>query len=633
MRINEVSVEVRNAALERQGTILNRDLSLKAKLRWCGVGEWTLTLPQSHGMVPELLTKGSGLIVRGPRPEGNGVLFSGPTLVPSRKRDIKNPDGTLTFKGVTDDVLLEDALAFPSPGVADPAAQTAANDVLTGAAETLMRQYVSRNLVPGVAPAGRIRGFRSFLALSGADETRGAVLTKSPRFQNLLELLQEIATGSSNVALPGGIGFRVVQVDESLEFQVVSVRDQRDTVRLDINNGTITSEEVQEQGPSLTDAIVLGQGEGVDRQVVRRHDALGETNWHRPIERVFDRRDTNDVVELEQKGDEELLTATGGVSVKLVPADDQTMRYGFDWIEGDWVTAVVNGQETDSVITESVFLFDSQRVAMGAAIGDVTSFTPADAQKRNQQTLDSRIGYLERASAGPVAVDRLPKFDVRLSGTTAERDALFGVPGASVPAQVSLANQRVAWWNTELGWEESFYAVTGSAGLTVPGLHASVAAGWYPTGVGPYMTLQPTAGGAAAGGGYLGGWNGQTMRRGGAAWFTATSTELLINKPGLYDLSAFTVQQSGSGVAYYALRVLNAAGSVITAARENAAEPLLAAPYLAIAEYQFETTIVQPSRLMWFTVGGTLSVHQTAATAGVRGQMKARYLGPALVTD
>lgn len=394
MRLSEVFVEVRDKDLERVGQVLPRDLDLSAKLRWCSVGEWKLTLPGNHTMVPALLTPGSGLIVRGPRPGGIDVMFSGPTLVPNRKRDIKNPDGTLTFSGVTDEVHLEDALAFPDPSVADPALQTVANDVRTGKAETLMREYVSRNVVPGVAPAGRIRGFRSFLTLSGADAMRGETLTKSPRYQNLLELLQEIAVDAT-------LGFRVVQIGDDLQFQVVEVRDQRDTVRLDINNGTITSEEIQEQGPTVTDAIVLGQGEGALRQVVRRQNAAGEADWGRPIERVFDRRDTDDLGELQTKGDDELALGAGGVSAKIVPTDDVTMRYGYDWIEGDWVTAVVDGIETWNVITESVFLFNKDRVAVGAAIGDVTTFNPADAGKKTQQSIDSRLGYLERAASGP----------------------------------------------------------------------------------------------------------------------------------------------------------------------------------------------------------------------------------------
>ena len=77
-----------------------------------------------------------------PRPQFD-TRFSGPTIVPARKRDARNPNGTYTFSGVTDEQHLADARAFPSPAVSNPAAQTAANDVRSGPVETLMHQYVA----------------------------------------------------------------------------------------------------------------------------------------------------------------------------------------------------------------------------------------------------------------------------------------------------------------------------------------------------------------------------------------------------------------------------------------------------------------------------------------------------------
>jgi hypothetical protein len=64
-------------------------------------------------------------------------------------------------------------------------------------------------------------------------------------------------------------------------------------------------------------------------------------------------------------------------------------------------------------------------------------------------------------------------------GTPAERDTLFGVP-ATDPARVALANIRPVWFNTSLGWEESYFAKTGTAGLTMQGIDTAFPAGWYP---------------------------------------------------------------------------------------------------------------------------------------------------------
>lgn len=410
MHARQLTVEVRDKTLKRIGQVRPTDLNLTAKLRWCGVGEWTLTLPGNHPMVPALETAGSGLLVTARDSFGQilDTVFSGPTIRPQRKRDVKNPEGTLTFYGVTDEVLLDDAQAFPSPLVADPAAQTAANDIRTGLAEALLRQYVAYNIANGAnmpvpvsyAPAGRLRGFRNYIKLQDVDDGKGTVtMTKAPRYQNLLELCQEIATTD------GTVGFRMVQVaGQKIEFQVTSVVDRRKQIRLDIRNGTLVGEETLQQGPTVTDAIVLGQGEGVHRQVERRFQPTWETAWNRPIERVFEQGQTSEVAVLQAKGDEELAKGIGGLAAKVIPADSTTMQYLKDWKQGDWITVVVDGVERDSVVTEAVLIFNDKQSGVGVSVGDVSTFDPADASTKNQQTIDSRVAYLERMAGGAYAL-------------------------------------------------------------------------------------------------------------------------------------------------------------------------------------------------------------------------------------
>lgn len=392
MLLDDVTLEVRDRTLKRVGQVTKPFLSMKATVRWCGVGEWELTLPGDHAMVPHLVADGSGVILLGPDGGSTGVIFSGPTTTPKRKRDAQNPDGTFTFTGVTDDVHLLDALAFPSPEVADPSAQTRSNDTRTMRAESLMRMYVSAN-VANASPAGRRRGVRSKLWLEPVDQTRGIMVTKSPRFQNLLELLREIAT------LEPSIGFRVVQVDAALQFQVLDSRDKRSLVRFDVDNGTLTSEEVQQSGPSLTYPIVAGQGEGTARTIIARTDAeaaAAETAYGRVIESFIDQRDTDALVELQQSGDEALAEGRGGTSVKVIPADEHTMQFGVDWRPGDLVTIVVNGAEAPTAVTETALLINADGVRAGAALGDVSSFTKGDTLGAKVDALDVRVAQLER---------------------------------------------------------------------------------------------------------------------------------------------------------------------------------------------------------------------------------------------
>lgn len=65
------------------------------------------------------------------------------------------------------------------------------------------------------------------------------------------------------------------------------------------------------------------------------------------------------------------------------------------------------------------------------------------------------------------------------SGTTAQRDAYYGSLSTTAQ-QVALANRCVTWYNTDKGWLESYYVVTGSSGLTARGLITGHTPGWYP---------------------------------------------------------------------------------------------------------------------------------------------------------
>lgn len=388
MQIKDLTIEVRDVTLARVGTITPKWIDFKAKVLHNGVGDWELTLPATHPMATVLSTPGSGIVV-----SLYGVeKFSGPTTQPVRSTDRQNPDGSYTFNGLTDDVLLADALAFPEPADADPTTQGNANDTRSGNAETVMRAFVSANIGP-TAPAGRKVGFRNAITLA-TNQNRGINIVKSARFDNLGVLLGEIATVAN-------LGFQVIQRGTNLVFEVLDVVDRSSTVRLDINNGTMTKETLAVSPPSITQAIVAGQGEGVLRQFVNRTSTASvasEPIWGRRIEKFIDQRNTSDLTELQQAGDK-LLTESGftATAVKALPADDQTMKYGIDWEVGDTVGLVTFGQETKATTTAAVIVANSTTVAIGASIGDVTGFDASTAESKRVEDTARRVDALERS--------------------------------------------------------------------------------------------------------------------------------------------------------------------------------------------------------------------------------------------
>lgn len=386
LRAEDLVVEVRSRDLSRLGMISPRELDLTVTALFNNVGEWALKLPAEHALASVLRTPGSGLIVTGPE----GVILSGPTTAPELTTSADDPIGTVSFSGVGDGVILSDVLAWSDPANPDVATQAYAYDTRTGPAETLMHDYVRVNIGPN-APEAR----RNPHLLMGESGGQGAEITKQARFPVLADLLTEIAT-------PYGLGFRVVQRGDHLVFETYVPQDRTKVVRLTVENGEVTGQKIATAPPGVTRVIVAGGGEAEDRIFVERSTAdslAGESDWGRRIERFVDQRQTEDLTELAQAGDEELAEDGKAVlGVQVTPAESSGMAFGRDWGLGDRVSVVVDGQELTSVVTGVVLKADTDGLRAGAQLGDPTGFnTSADlrAQKR-VSAVEQRLSALER---------------------------------------------------------------------------------------------------------------------------------------------------------------------------------------------------------------------------------------------
>lgn len=224
-------------------------------------------------------------------------------------------------------------------------------------------------------------------------------------------------------------------------------------------------------------------------------------------------------------------------------------------------------------------------------------------------------------------------------GTTTQRNARFGIP-ATDAERVALANRKVVWFNTDLGWEESYYATTGLTGLTAKGLLAGISSGWFPTGLGPSVAFRPTTGFAATTGNYVGNWNGSVSRRGGNSFFGGDGLGPIIKLPGMYDVNAYTVQPAGTGLADYHIR-LNDDGAGTIKWQHNLSGIVLSSSYFTAIGANFQELLVPQAatpangiRLAWFCSNGTLTLHNTSGPTGSgRGELAARYVRPPLVSD
>ena len=392
----EWTVEVRNPSLARVGQLSEHDLSDFLYVpRANNLGTWSVKLPDTvlnergvripHALCAALRTQDAGLILTSP----SGQVFSGPMIQATQEQSTTEPNGLWTIEGVSDLVEVAQVLSYPQPSNSNVGTQSVSNDVRIAKGEALLRAFVDVNIGPSASAARKVPA----LTLA-PDLGRGPILTKSPRFQNLLELCQEIGTGAS-------LCFDVVQVDSALQFQVSSQQDVSATVRWDIENNQLSSAKYGFSKPGLTRAIVAGQGEGTERTIIEVTTPLSlasEAVWGR-IERFIDQRQTNDTAELTQAGLEALADEGSVVtSLQVVPSSAMAAGFGVSWFLGSFVTVVVGGQEIKAQVTEVPISITSAGVLVGAVVGDPTGFDWESVLAAKQSRTESRVSALERTA-------------------------------------------------------------------------------------------------------------------------------------------------------------------------------------------------------------------------------------------
>lgn len=386
MRLEDITVEVRDKSLTRRGLVRPEELILELTENFNNVGQWKLTLAAEHPLAQILRTPGAGVIITGP----TDVLMSGPMVKAEFAATQEDPGGSIIFEGVSDTVILADALALPDPTNPNGASQTKAHDVRQGKAEDVMHSFVMANIGP-TAPVER----RKARLVASTSSGRGLTVIKSARFPVLGALLVELA-------LLGNLGFRVIQRGTALVFETYEITDRTALIRLDVANGSLAGQRVAVSPPAVTRAVVAGQGELVKRQFLQiqtPESVAAEADWGRRIERFVDQRQTDKWEELQQAGDE--VMEDGGftaVNVQVVPMEDGAMRFGFDWGLGDKVSVVVEGQELTSNATGLVVRADADGFRVGVLLGDPTGFNADAAMAKRVTSTEARVSQLERTT-------------------------------------------------------------------------------------------------------------------------------------------------------------------------------------------------------------------------------------------
>ena len=390
MTVDELIIEVRNPELERVGQFRPGDLvGAKFILRFNNVGAWQMTLPSGNRLGELLRQPGYGILVTGP---DDSVIFSGPTLSAKLEQTSENIQGDWLISGASDAILLAERLAYPNPSTDDVADQGQAYDARLGAAETVLKDYVSANIGPDAPVSRQVDGLTI-----DTDQFRGEIVQGNARFDRLQELLYGLAQ-------TGGLGYDIQQVDDSLLFTVYEPQDKTAIIRMDLFNQKLSRAEYAYATAKVTRAIVGGQGEAEWRRFVEvtTTDSLAaETEWGRRIEVFKDGRNSRITSQLTQDGLEMLVDEGKTITeLSVTPSDDINMRFGQDWYLGDKVTVVIDELEAQAVVTEVGLSIDADGVRIAATVGTAVGIDYEAKVLAKQQNVDQRVSNLERTVTG-----------------------------------------------------------------------------------------------------------------------------------------------------------------------------------------------------------------------------------------
>lgn len=321
------------------------------------VGNWTLKLDINSPMVAELVKAGAGVIAC----RNDVPLVSGPQRGMAVVQD--KDERSITFTGVTDETWLEDTIVSPSPGESS-GYTVQATDNRTGIASTVLSQYVNVNAGPGAIARREVPGLTI-----APDPLVGSTVSGAGRWDtSLLAFLQPLAES-------GGIGFRVVQSGNGLQFQPYAVTDRSRSVKFSQALGNLAGVQYSITAPKANYVYVGGTGTGQSRVIKEYSDNDSIARWGRIEGEFVDRSDTSDATQLQQAGTDALAQNTEQMSLSITPIETDNLRFGQHYFLGDKVTVQLQ-ESIPSLYGETGSIVDVLRSVTINLTKDDVSVTP-----------------------------------------------------------------------------------------------------------------------------------------------------------------------------------------------------------------------------------------------------------------
>jgi hypothetical protein len=364
--------------------------SIDTTLRFNEPGSGQAVMP-GHPWIREQMQTGNRIVViRGPAPEldyPGEVLLAGPIeeRLFERSDDGENAGaGKLTITYADDLAWIAGRVTYPNPQRM-PHEQDRDTWEFTGRAEHGLHQLINSNAGPTALPQRRVPSL-----VIGPPTGVGGDISVTSRLEPVTDVARRIA------ATGGGLGFRTRQIGQQIVFEVYQPADKSKQVRFSFELGNLRYAGYTLKAPTVSAAIVGGQGTGADRHLIERTNPAASTAWGR-VETLVSRPGNDPAGELQAAGDEAL--ADGGENARLATTtmDTPQQRYGIHYGLGTRVSVEVWPGEalTDRVQTVHLQAFATAGEVVTATVGSQAASADPDWIRR-LRAIDHRVGRLER---------------------------------------------------------------------------------------------------------------------------------------------------------------------------------------------------------------------------------------------
>jgi len=370
--------------------IISTPLSARVIPRFNLKGTATFGLALDHPALAECITAGSRVVINY---QGKQVM-SGPVT----ERSINGPtiSGSATFMIEDDFRLLHGVIGWPVPNAAITAQGTAEHYVLTGPAETVLKTVVRKNLIERL-------GMNVTIA---PDLGRGNTITleirMEPLFEKLFPLVEDAGLG---VSIKQGASSLVVDVYQPTTYPLL----------LSEESGVVQDWSWTNSAPKVTDLVVGGRGEGVDREFRRFNDSAASALWGTVVETFVDARDVGSALNDWYSRRDSAWEAR----------DRTAAAYAEDARELDTLTTAVANASNAKVAVDGSYASGSPE--RSTALSDYNS---ASSRKSSQQS--QTTSSLAAANAAQATLDAI---DAEYPAIRAEYEALIAKRAAEKLAE------------------------------------------------------------------------------------------------------------------------------------------------------------------------------------------------------